>query len=255
MDTTMYDKMSPDELFTQMLQIFKNPTDDFSRESQNMMPFKYYIQDLFRSLEFGQYPMKVNKIVAFVKLIDKHGLSVLGYILLTDKHDALVKLYLYVKFNSDIQAYISSTLNRELASVLAYYPNKISVLIDRLKTIKQQYVPSFQLNVENAKLIGYMMAKDAFKTIFDFPDIVRPFEVPDQFVPYIAPPPLPPPQHYAQPPPPQQYAHQYAQPQQYAHQYAQPPPPPGFRFGGTIKAHKRHKKQMRKHASKKIKHA
>lgn len=47
----MYDKMSPDELFTQMLQIFKNPTDDFSRESQNMMPFKYYIQDLFRSLE------------------------------------------------------------------------------------------------------------------------------------------------------------------------------------------------------------
>jgi WD40 repeat protein len=29
----------------------------------------------------------------------------------------------------------------------------------------------------------------------------------------------------------------------------------GFRFGGTIKAHKRHKKQMRKHASKKIKHA
>ena len=87
------------------------------------------------------------------------------------------------------------------------------------------------------------------------PDDVKAFQIPSGFfrVPppqYHAPPPPytpapPPPHQYQAPPPPPQY--QAPPPPQW-----NPPPPP--RYGGTRKNHKRHKKQMRKHASKKIRH-
>jgi hypothetical protein len=120
-----------------------------------------------------------------------------------------------VQYDEELKQHIAFTLNRELVSVLDYYPPDSSIidLIENLKTIKR-YVPSFELSVENANLIGYRLARHAFKGTFDLSEPSRQFEVPDKFVPYSASP----------------------------------------RGGRTRKNHKRHKKQMRKNASKKIKH-
>jgi hypothetical protein len=196
-------------------------------------------------------PNNREKLVQFVNLRDQHGLSILGYILLLGKSDGIHNLYSYVKHDKGMQDIISSSLNTDITSVLDYYSlqSKIINLIDYIKRIKK-YVPSFQLSEENAKLIGYRMAKDAFKPEFELRDIrmFPRFTIPDSyapFVPYVTQPPPGPPS--LPPPPPLPYPHLPSYPQQY--------PPPFSRNGGTRKNHKRHKKQMRKHASKKSKHA
>ena len=84
--------------------------------------------------------------------------------------------------------------------------------------------------------------------------------------PFPGPPSTPHPPFPGPPPPPfpglQQY-HIPPGPPPHPMQQWNPPPPPGpppgqpyqqYRYGGTRKNHKRHKKQIRKHASKKIKH-
>ena len=74
-----------------------------------------------------------------------------------------------------------------------------------------------------------------------------PQQYPQQWTPHQPPPPLhriPPP---STPPPPQQYPQYQPPPPQYPQQQWNA-------YGGTRKNHKRHKKQMRKHASKKNRH-
>ena len=232
-----------------------------------------------------------------VKLIDKNGLSILGYIFLTNKINTLINLYLPIcNARSDLCEYIARSLNSELKFVLTHRwfqappePKYLQEFIRLLNRIKTYYLPTFQLDVENAKLLGYRLAKvelNRSNELFTFPDDIIPFDVPTTFVPRIAPPPGLPHQQYAPPPsPPPQYAppphQQYAPPPPlYAprppstppppityppQQHAPPPPQQQYqvhqvsdsqrvRYGGTRKTHKRHKKQIRKHASKKIKH-
>lgn len=231
--STEFTQLLPEELFTRTLQLFKIPDEDFiyrgSTMSLHEMPFKKYMHTLFTNIQSKQDPNAFQKLNNFVKLRDHNGLSILGYILLLGKSGGLNNLYSYVKDDKDIQDIISSRLNADLTSVLDYYylQSKIGDLIDNIKRIKE-YVPSFQLSEENAKLIGYRMAKDAFKSEFELRDIrlFPNFAIPDRYVSYDT---------HTQPPP--------------GH-----PPPSFYRNGGTRKNHKRHKKQMRKHASKKSKH-
>ena len=266
-------QMPPEELFTRTLQLFKMRNEDFMYRGDNTSShetdFKYYMNELFRNLEHEKDHVKRNKLVQLVKLRDQYGLSILGYILLIEKRGGLRNLYSFVKHDDEIKNIISSMLNSELSFILTHYfpDSNINNLIGYIIEIKQ-YVPSFALSVENAKLIGYMMARDKFKSVFDLPNMSRSFVIPDHFVPYVEPQPLPPPgpppytQQYPgppshppppgpppgpYPPPPLPYPHLPSYPQQY--------PPPFSRNGGTRKNHKRHKKQMRKHASKKSKHA
>ncbi len=228
---TDFTKFTPEELFTRTLQLFKIPDEDFiyrgGTVSANEMPFKNYMHDLFMNIESNKDFNALNKPMRFVTLRDHNGLSILGYILLLGKTGGLNHLYYYVQYDEGIQNIISSSLNADLTSVLDSYSleSKINDLIDNIKQIKA-YVPSFQLSEENAKLIGYRMAKDALHPEFELRDI-RLFPnfaiaIPDRYVPYVT--------------------------------HTQPPPGPFYRNGGTRKNHKRHKKQMRKHASKKSKH-
>jgi len=271
---TEFQQLSPVELFTRTLQLFKKP-DDFLYRGDNVSSyerdFKNYMHELFSNLERGKDPVKRDKLVQLVSLRDQHGLSILGYILLLGKYGGLYHLYSYVKNDDEIQNIISSRLNSELASVLTYYSSDINKLIEYIIVIKR-YVPSFKLSVENVKLIGYMMAIKVLVVVFELPNMSRPIEIPNQFVPYVEPPPLPPPpsqqfpsppsQQFPPPPPPLSYSllgpPSHPPPLHYPHlfSYSQPPPPPPpYSNGGTRKNHKRHKKQMRKHASKKSKHA
>lgn len=291
--------MPCNEVFTQLLtHIFRNPNEDITlrhppdSHDQELMPLKNRIVQSFNA--------------DCVKLIDKNGLSILGYIFLTNKYSALINLYYVIKDNDELCQYIARSLNSELKFVLTHRVGPLTSERQYLKdfithlTSVKKYCTNFQLDVENAKLFGYRLAKVELNTLFTFPDDIIPFDVPTTFVPRIAPPPgLPPPlitQQYA-PPPHQQYAPPpsppplYAPPPQYApppgpppQHYAPPPryaprppstppppityppqqhaPPPQYQvhqvpvsersyFGGTRKTHKRHKKQIRKHASKK----
>lgn len=263
---TDFTRLSPEELFTRTLRLFKIPDEDFiyrgDAVSIHEMPFKNYMHDLFMNIESNKDFNALNKLRQFVTLRDQHGLSILGYILLLGKTGGLNHLYYYVQYDKGIQDIISSSLNADLTSVLDSYSleSKINDLIDNIKQIKA-YVPSFQLSEENAKLIGYRMAKDAFKPEFELRDI-RLFPnfaiaIPDSYVPYVTQPPPGPP-----PPPPSYPPHSYPPPPgpppqtqyPYTQQYPGPLHSPFYRNGGTRKNHKRHKKQMRKHASKKSKH-
>jgi len=154
-------------------------------------------------------PLK-NRIVASfnadcVKLIDQNGLSILGYIFLTNKYFALRNLYFYLKDNAALGDVIARSLNAELKIVLTHRvvsPTSerqyLNDFITNLSSVKE-YFPTFQLNVENAKLFGYRLAKVELNKLYEFPDDIIPFDVPDIFVPRgpslpsYAPPPLPPP--------------------------------------------------------------
>jgi hypothetical protein len=191
-----YAEMTTADLFTQMLlQIFKKPGEDIMvrTSSSPLSPFELHMYDLFSNLNPNveaddvKRNVKRNVLVQLVNLIDQYGLSILGYILLKDKHNALHNLYSFVQYDEELKKHIAFTLNHELVSVLDYYPpdSSISGLIEKLKTIKR-YVPSFELSVENANLIGYRLARHAFKGTFALSDPSRQFEVPDKFVPYSA---------------------------------------------------------------------
>ena len=265
-------QLSPEELFTRTLRLFDkkneaNENEDFiyARDASDYeREFKEYMRTLFRNLCQEQVdPVKRNKLLKFVNLRDHNSFSILGYILLLGKHGGL-NLYSYVQYDEGIKYIISSSLNADITSVLGSYSlkSKINDLIDHIKEIKK-YVPSFQLSENNAKLIGYRMAKDAFKNEFDFPDdrTFPRFTIPNEFVPFVpyiaSPPPSypPPTSQYHPPPPPYTSKHPGPPPPPpVAHQHpsaAYQPPPHPYRNGGTRKNHKRHKKQMRKHASKK----
>lgn len=273
--------MPCNDVFTQLLtHIFRNPNEDITlrhspdRHDPTLMPLKNRIVESFNA--------------DCVKLIDTNGLSILGYIFLTNKYAALRNLYYKIKDNDELCKYIARSLNSELKFVLTHRVGPLTSERQYLKdfithlTSVKEYFPKFQLDVENAKLFGYRLAKVELNTLFTFPDDIIPFDVPATFVPRIAPPPGLPHQQYAPPPP--QYApppgpppQHYAPPPLYAprppstppppityplQQHAPPPPPQQYqvhqvpdsqrvRYGGTRKTHKRHKKQIRKHASKK----
>lgn len=265
-----FTKFTPEDLFTRTLQLLKIPNEDFTIRhdwSNHEREFKWYMYKMFNNLERAndiitveKDPNNREKLRQFVTLRDHHGLSILGYLLLLGKTGGISNLYGNVKHDEGIQDIISSSLNTDLTSVLDSYSlkSKIDDLIDNIKLIKA-YVPSFQLSEENAKLIGYRKAKDAFKPEFELRDI-RLFPnfaiaIPDSYVPYVThtqPPPGPPPHSYPPPPGPPPQTHYPPSP--YTQQYPGHPPPSFYRNGGTRKNHKRHKKQMRKHASKKSKH-
>ena len=187
-----YAEMTTADLFTQMLlQIFKKPDEDIMvrKSPLPLSEFKLHMYDLFSNLNpIGEAnDAKRNVLAQLVNLIDQYGLSILGYILLTDKHSALRNLYSFVQYDEEIKKNIAFKLNHELVYVLDYYPpdSSISGLIENLKTIKR-YMPSFELSVENANLIGYRLARHAFKGTFALSDPSIQFEVPDKFVPYSA---------------------------------------------------------------------
>ena len=277
-----FTRFTPEELFTRTLQLFKIPGEDFKYRhivsTDETTNFKWYMYKMFNNLErpndiitVEKDPKNRERLMRFVTLRDHNGLSILGYLLLLGKTGGVSNLYSNVVHDKDIQDIISSRLNADLTSVLDYYSLNSSILVDNIKKIKT-YVPSFRLSEENARLIGYRMAKDAFPE-FDLPDnrLFPRFTnaIPDRYVPYVTqPPPGPPPSHSSTPPsypPPHSYpppppSHPPSHTQQYTGppppQYQYPPPPgsPPYRNGGTRNNHKRHKKQMRKHASKKSKH-
>lgn len=272
-----FTKFTPEDLFTRTLQLLKIPNEDFTIRhdwSNHEREFKWYMYKMFNNLERAndiitveKDPNNREKLRQFVTLRDHHGLSILGYLLLLGKTGGISNLYGNVQHDKDIQDIISSSLNADLTSVLESYSleSKIDDLIDNIKLIKA-YVPSFKLSEENARLIGYRMAKDALHP-FELPDIrsFPRFVIPDRYVSYdthTQPPPGPPPPSYPPPhsyppppgPPPGPPPQTHYQPPPYTQQYPGHPPPIFYHNGGTRKNHKRHKKQMRKHASKKSKH-
>jgi hypothetical protein len=211
--------MPPNEVFTQLLQhIFRNPNEDIQTrhpsDSHNpvLMPLKHGILASFNA--------------DCVKLIDKNGLSILGYIFLTNKDSALKELYYKIKDNSELFDYIARSLNAELKIVLTHRVGYLTSerqylnnFIANLEYVKNFFpIPNFQLDVENAKLFGYRLAKVALIKLFTFPEDIPLFNIPEAYVPHIPPPPGPPPLITAPPPPGQQRV------------YPPPPPPPGQQY-------------------------
>ena len=234
--------MPPNEVFTQLLQhIFRNPNEDIQTrhpsDSHNpvLMPLKHRILASFNT--------------DCVKLIDKNGLSILGYIFLTNKYFALMNLYYKIKDNNELCEHIARSLNAELKFVLTH---RVDLIIPERQYLKEfitclTYVkdsfPKFQLDVENAKLLGYRLAKVELNKVFTFPDDIPLFNVPEAFVPHIPPPPgqqrvyplppgLPPGQQYPPPPglPPGQQRVYPLPPTTYPGQQYAPPPPPGQQY-------------------------
>ena len=276
--------MEEENTFGEMLRlIFSIPKQDIAMDRVSTKITNYDTDESMRlKPKYASY--LTTKRDDFFTLTDRNGLSILGYTLLTDKTLMIIDFCAYLKDVKAISDFVRDKLNEELAFVITHRandesPNYIYDLVKNIFRVQQNF-KSFRLSVENAKLLGYRLLISQLNNLNKTPgtqqiqvppEEVKPFQIPSVFVPQesnpiikpsvktytgdvpppstppprIPPPPYPPPS--TPPPPPQQYPQYQPPPPQYPQQQWNA-------YGGTRKNHKRHKKQMRKHASKKNRH-